>query len=95
MKKQFIRCDSIVNINGEEFSVEDIRGVFPEYDSSYKVHYYDGKKHYRSDGRTQVGFSIPYDLGDRIFESLVQIKACKAQREMDKRHLEYLRNVRR
>jgi hypothetical protein len=95
MNKQFIRCDDKVTINGEEFSVEDVCGVFPEYDSSHKVHYYDGKKHYRSDGRTQIGFSTPYELGERMFESLVRIKACKTQRETDKRHLEYLRNARR
>jgi hypothetical protein len=95
MKKFFLRCESTVNISGEIFSVKDIQSVFSEYVADSNVHYYDGKKHYKSDGKTQVGQPIPYETGDAILENIVQIRVCRQQREVDERHLEYLRNKRR
>jgi hypothetical protein len=95
MKKFFMRCGSVVTINGEVFSLQDITSVVSDYVSDSSIHYYDGKKHYKSDGRNQVGLPTPYGVGDRILENILQIRMCKQQREIDEKHIEHLRNKRR
>lgn len=89
----FIRSQDKININGEIFEIQDLLSVLPQYESmnTHACHYYDGSKHYVSDGRNQVGMEVPYLLGDKIFENVGQIRLCKKQREMDDRHIEYLR----
>lgn len=84
--------DNIV-IGEEIFDVQDLLSVFPDYENmiKHRCHYYDGKRHYVSDGRNQVGMEVPYLLGDRIFENVGQIRLCKKQREIDDRHIEHLR----
>jgi hypothetical protein len=82
-------------MDGEMFSIQDVLSVFPEYIVDSHVHYYDRKKHYKSDGKTQTGLPIPYDIGDRILDNIVQIRMCKHQREIDERHLEHVRTKRR
>lgn len=91
----FRRVDNIFIMNGEMFSIQDVLSVFPEYIVDSHVHYYDRKKHYKSDGKTQTGLPIPYDIGDRILDNIVQIRMCKHQREIDEKHLEYIRTKRR
>jgi hypothetical protein len=91
----FKRIGDIFIIDGEVFSVKDVQAIFSEYVVEDVIHYYDGKKHYKSDGLTQVGLSIPYDLGENILKNKAQIKLCKQQREIDEKHIEHLRNARR
>lgn len=88
----FRRVGTIFIIGEETFSVNDVLSVFPEYVMHEFIHYYDGKKHYTSDGKTQTGLSLPYILGEKILNSVVQIRMCKQQREIDEKHLEHLRN---
>lgn len=95
MINEFKRVGDIFIIDGEVFSVKDVQAVFPEYVVDKDIHYYDGKKHYKSDGKTQVGLPLPYTLGEKILNSIVQIRMCKQQREIDEKHLEVLRNKRR
>lgn len=87
----FRRVGDVFIVAGEMFSIHDVLSVFPEYVADSHVHYYDRKKHYKSDGKTQTGLPIPYEIGDRILDSIVQIRMCKHQREIDERHLEHLR----
>lgn len=91
----FRRINNLFIIDDETFSVNDVLYVFPEYVVDKDIHYYDGKKHYKSDGKTQVGLPLPYTLGEKILNSIVQIRMCKQQREIDEKHLEVLRNKRR
>lgn len=91
----FRRINDLFIIGDETFSVNDVLSVFPEYVVDKDIHYYDGKKHYKSDGKTQVGLPLPYTLGEKILNSIVQIRMCKQQREIDEKHLEVLRNKRR
>lgn len=88
--------DNTVTINGEQFTLEDVRSVVNSYAGfGSKIHYYDGVKHYISDGRNQVGMSIPCEICDKVLASIVEIRLCKKQRETDNKHFENLRNVRR
>lgn len=85
-----------VTINGEQFLIEDVKAVVSEYSGfGKKIHYYDGKKHYTSDGKNQVGRSVPCNVSERVLDSIVEIRLCKKQRETDQKHFESLRNVRR
>ena len=95
MINEFKRVGDIFIIDGEVFSVKDVQAVFSDYVVEDVIHYYDGKKHYKSDGKTQVGLPLPYTLGEKILNSIVQIRMCKQQREIDEKHLEVLRNKRR
>lgn len=95
MKNILRRCEQIVLINGEEFSVEDVHAVVPEYATNFQNHYYDGRKHYKSDGHTQTSQPCPDIAVEKIFENLPGIRMAKAQREIDRKHLENLKNVRR
>lgn len=85
-----------VAIGGEQFTVDDVRSVVREYTGfGSHVHYYDGKKHYVSDGKDQVGRPIPCKLCEQVLSSVTEIRLCKKQRETDQKHFESLRNVRR
>ena len=85
-----------VTINGEQFLMEDVRSVVNEYlGFGYHTHYYDGRKHYTSDGKTQVGRPVPCSLCEKVIASTMEIRLCKKQRETDNKHFESLRNVRR
>lgn len=95
MKNILRRCEQIVLINGEEFSAEDVQSVVPEYVVDSQNHYYDGRKHYKSDGYTQKSQSCPDMTLERIFENIPGIRMVKAQREIDRKHFENLKNVRR
>jgi hypothetical protein len=91
----FRRVNDIFIIDNETFSVNDILSVFPEYIVDSCIHYYDRKKHYKSDGKTQIGLATPYELGDRILQNIVHIRMCKNQREIDERYLEHVRTKRK
>lgn len=93
MKNILKRCEQIVLINGEEFSAEDVQSVVPEYSVDAQNHYYDGRKHYKSDGYTQKSQPCPDMILERIFENIPGIRMVKMQREIDKKHIESLKNV--
>lgn len=95
MSSMFKRIGDIFIIGEEVFSVKDVQSVFSDYVVEDTIHYYDGKKHYKSNGLTQIGLNIPYDLGENILKNKAQIKLCKQQREIDEKHIEHLRNARR
>jgi hypothetical protein len=90
------RVGDRVTLNGEVFSLSDILSVAPSYDKkSYNVHYYDGRKHYVSDGMDQLGCEVPYPLAEELAHRLPEIKMCRSQREMDTKYFENLQNGRR
>ena len=91
--RRFHRSGTIVNIDGEIFDLQDLLSVFPRYlgMDGHGCHYYDGKKHYVSDGMNQRGMEVPYLLGEEIFKNVRQIRLCKKQREVDEQHMEHLR----
>lgn len=88
----FRRCENTVTIDGELFLIEDVRSVVPEYVSDSLIHYYDGKRHFKSDGRTQWAVESMNSTMAKITSNIVGIRLAKAQREIDERHLEHLRN---
>lgn len=91
----FRRLDDVVFINNEKFLLSDVTSVLSSYDkASYKVHYYDGERHYCSDGRNQVGFEIPYDYAERLLSHLPEIRLCRTQRENDEKYFQSLRDSR-
>lgn len=90
------RIDDVVMVNNECFMIGDVISIMPNYDKKkYKIHYYDGKKHYVSDGMNQFGCELPYPIGEEIIHRLVELKMCRSQREIDHRHIENLRNGRK
>lgn len=86
------RIGEILTINGERFNLSDLVNVLPQYDKgSHIVHYYDGKKHYVSDGRKQVGCGLPYPLAEKISFHINEMRMCRNQRQMDDKYFENLR----
>jgi hypothetical protein len=92
----FRRCGNVLLVNGEEFILSDLLDLYPKYGmEAWNVHYYDGRKHYVSDGKVQIGMETPYDLGDELFGRIPELRMCREQRVTDTKHLESLRNGRR
>jgi hypothetical protein len=92
----FRRCGDLIVLNGEEFNLSDLIDLYPKYGmEAWKIHYYDGRKHYVSDGRIQSGMEVPYDIGDGLFNRIPELRMCREQRLIDTQHLEHLRNGRR
>lgn len=88
----FRRCENNVTIDGEIFLLSDVISVVSDYKNSGLIHYYDEKKHYDSDGKTQRVSETPSCIMNKILSNIVGIRMAKAQREIDERHLEHLRN---
>jgi hypothetical protein len=96
VSKYINRLENEFNICGEFFNIVDVLSVVPEYDKSEaRNHYYDGKRHYISDGITQIGCELPYAIGDKILNALVEMRMCKTQRQMDEVYLRNLHSIRR
>jgi hypothetical protein len=95
MKNTFRRCEQIVLINGEEFCLNDVQSVVSDYKQDCQNHYYDGRKHYKSDGLVQVSCKCPDQVIENVFQNIVGIRLVKKQREIDEKHIEHLRNKRR
>jgi hypothetical protein len=92
----FHKVNNIVYINGEEFLIKDLEDVLGKYDKAgHNVHYYDGRKHYVSDGKTQVACPVPYAYFEQAKARVPEIRMCRQQRLIDEKHLETLRNGRR
>lgn len=90
------KINNVVVVDEEIFDISDVVSVVSGYASiKHNIHYYDGRKHYVSDGRNQIGLELPYLLGEEIFRRLPELKLCRGQREIDKKHLETLRHGRR
>lgn len=89
--RSFVRVDENIVIGGEAFVLKDIVDVVPEYECTSKVHYYDGKAHYKSDGMNQTDGFIPCATMEKILDNITGIRYCKEQRETDERHIEFLR----
>lgn len=95
MNSTFYRVGDVVRIGQEAFSLNDLLSVMPKYDKkNFEVHYYDGKKHYASDGWNQIGFPIPYDLAEEVFNRLPEMRMCRQQREIDDKYFEKLMHSR-
>jgi len=88
----FRRCENTATIDGEVFLIQDIRSVVPEYVPDSLIHYYDGRRHFKSDGRNQWAVESLNSTMQKIMSNIVGIRMAKAQREIDERHLEHLRN---
>jgi hypothetical protein len=83
-------------INGEMFKMQDILSLTHKYDKGmHNVHYYDGRKHYVSDGSFQQGCEIPYPFAEEMAARLPELRMCRSQRETDTKYFENLRNGRR
>ncbi len=95
MKNTFRRCEQLVLINGEEFYIDDVRSVVSDYNQDCQNHYYDGRKHYKSDGLIQVSCKCPDQVIESVFQNIVGLRMAKKQREIDEKHIEHLRNARR
>ena len=94
--KNFRRLDDVLFVNGEEFALSDLLMLYPDYKySHHHVHYYDGKKHYVSDGSVQKGLSVPYVMAEELFKRMPELKMCRSQRLNDHKYFENLRNARR
>lgn len=90
------RSGDVVFVDGEQFALADLLSLFPDYDKSeFKAHYYDGRKHYVSDGSNQYSCSIPYDLATDLFQRIPELRMCRSQRIADTKYFENLRNARR
>ena len=90
------RVGDRVALNGEAFILSDLLSVVPSYDKkSYEIHYYDGRKHYVSDGTNQIGCEIPYSFADELAARMPELRMCRSQRESDIKYFENLRNARR
>ncbi len=90
------RVGERVTLNGEAFALSDVLSLISSYDKgSYQIHYYDGRKHYVSDGSTQIGCEIPYSLADELSARMPELRMCRSQRESDTKYFENLRNARR
>lgn len=88
----FRRCENTVTIDGELFIVQDIKSVVSEYVADSLIHFYDGRRHFKSDGRNQWAVESLNLTMQKIMSNIVGIRMAKAQREIDERHLEHLRN---
>lgn len=83
------RCDERLTINGEIFHLSDLLNVLPQYDKvKFKVHHYDGRRHYVSDGLKQVGCEMPYHLAELIEMHLAELRICRSQREIDDKYFQ-------
>lgn len=92
----FFKSTDVVFVNREEFSINDLAMIFPSYEHmKTPVHYYDGSRHYVSDGTNQVGLPVPYLMGEDLFRRIPELRMCKSQRENDNRYFENLRNGRK
>lgn len=90
------RSADVVFIDDEQFALADLLSLFPDYDKSeFKAHYYDGRKHYVSDGSNQYSCSIPYGLALDLSERIPELRMCRSQRIADTKYFENLRNARR
>jgi hypothetical protein len=90
----FFRNGEDVSINGEAFKMSDVTSVVSSYKADSKIHYYDGKKHYKSNGKDQIGLQVPSTEIELIMANIVAMKACRKQREVDESHMEALRKAR-
>lgn len=92
----FRRSGNHVFIGEEQFALSDVLSVVPDYPfSRYGVHYYNGKKHYVSDGETQLPCETPCLMVENLFERLPELRMCRSQRESDHKYFENIRNGRR
>jgi len=88
----FRRINEVIFIDGEQFLLSDLLDVLPNYELiDTPIHFYDGKRHYSSDGKMQVGHDIPCNYVESVFDNISQIRICKAQRENDKKYFESVR----
>lgn len=91
----FMRSGDILFVNGEEFALSDLLMLYPDYEyGEHRVHYYDGKCHYISDGVNQRGCPVPYLIGDDLKKRIPELRMCRSQRINDDRYFENLRNGR-
>lgn len=96
MKPSFNRVGDRVVLCGEAFDISDILSIHPSYaHRGYPVHFYDGRKHYVSDGSTQTGLPVPYPLAEDLYLRIPELRMCRSQRENDNRYFENLRNGRK
>jgi hypothetical protein len=94
--RKFMKVHSDVLIDGEAFHISDILSVCPEYEHTESlIHFYDGKQHYVSDGKTQSGRPLPCHSVEDLGKRLPELRMCRSQREIDDRYFENLRNQRR
>lgn len=94
--KIFRRSGDRVFLGDEQFALVDVVSVCSEYlFQSHPIHYYDGKKHYVSDGVTQVSKELPCPMIDNLFDRLPELRMCRSQRLNDHKYFENLRNARR
>lgn len=85
------RVGERVSLNGEIFHLQDILSVMPRYDkANAKIHFCDGRKHYVSDGWTQIGCELPYRYMEDLFMRLSEVRMCRQQRLVDE---EYFRKI--
>ena len=70
--------------------------LYPKYSfTGKKSHFYDGKRHYVSDGIDQIPCPVPYPLAEELVNRLPELRMCKSQRMNDYKYFENLRNGRR
>ena len=94
--KNFRRSGDILFVNGEQFALSDLLMLYPDYKHLHQqIHYYDGRKHYVSDGVNQKGLAVPYQMAEELFARLPELKMCRSQRLNDHKYFENLRNARR
>jgi len=92
--RNFRRSGDVLFVNGEQFALSDLLMLYPDYSHVDKqIHYYDGKKHYVSDGVNQRGCPIPYPLAEELSTRLPELRMCKSQRINDHKYFENLRNA--
>lgn len=90
----FWRSGDNVFVNGEQFSIDDLMMLYPKYSyTAKKSHFYDGKKHYVSNGRDQMSCPVPYPLAEELSTRLPELRMCKSQRINDHKYFENLRNA--
>ena len=75
-----------IYINGTVFNEEVLKEFDPNYskpDGWIRL-YIQNKKHYFTNGMTQIGSDFPWKDGDRYIKSVKELKLLERQLELDK-----------
>tara|TARA_Y100000310_G_C19998572_1_gene497399 strand:+ start:225 stop:500 length:276 start_codon:yes stop_codon:yes gene_type:complete len=82
----FRHTENTIQIDDYSFDASVINAFDPEYslpDGCISRHYIQGKKHYLSTGKNQIGGQFPWKKGDFYINSLRELLYLKEQLELD------------
>jgi len=82
----FRHIDNKIQIDDYAFDINILTTFDPEYslpNGCISRHYIQGRKHYLSTGKNQIGGQFPWKKGDMYIDSLRELFYLKDQLELD------------